>query len=166
MKSGKILTIDTIPIYEKPITLSEIIEENVDYKYQLNDEKISKFKYLRGPKKIKRTSKDGHEYYFSEGGMSDTDSLDLPARTMLTSESSINRSTHFLNVNGIFRTLTPIEAERINGFPDNWTDTMPDRMRFFCMGNALVVPIITRIGNQIEKIEQSTSDEYSQLKLF
>lgn len=98
--------------------------------------------------------------------MSDTDSLDLPARTMLTSESSINRSTHFLNVNGIFRTLTPIEAERINGFPDNWTDTMPDRMRFFCMGNALVVPIITRIGNQIEKIEQSTSDEYSQLKLF
>lgn len=57
MKSGKILTIDTIPIYEKPITLSEIIEENVDYKYQLNDEKISKFKYLRGPKKLKEQVK-------------------------------------------------------------------------------------------------------------
>ncbi|MFG0935145.1 DNA cytosine methyltransferase, partial [Staphylococcus sp. 231237_7MaSpsaltlick] len=97
---------------------------------------------------------------------SETDSLDLPARTMLTSEASVNRSTHFLNINNVYRTLTPIEAERLNGFPDNWTDTMPDRMRFFCMGNALVVPIITRIGNQIEKIEQQTSDTFSQLRLF
>jgi len=85
---------------------------------------------------------------------------------MLTSEASVNRSSHLLNINGVFRTLTPIEAERLNGFPDNWTDTMPDRMRFFCMGNALVVPIVTRIGNQIEKIEQMTKDEFSQLKLF
>ncbi|EGQ4314250.1 DNA (cytosine-5-)-methyltransferase, partial [Staphylococcus pseudintermedius] len=151
MRGGKILTIDTIPKFEKPLTLQEIIEENVDEIYSLSNEQIEKFRYLRGPKKIKRTTKDGHEYYFSEGGMSETDSLDLPARTMLTSEGSVNRSTHFLNVNNNYRTLTPVEAERLNGFPDNWTDTMPDRMRFFCMGNALVVPIITRIGNQIEK---------------
>ena len=59
-----------------------------------------------------------------------------------------------------------IEAERLNGFPDNWTDTMPDRMRFFCMGNALVVPIITRIANQIEIIEINNNDKYSQLELF
>ncbi|EGQ0356931.1 DNA (cytosine-5-)-methyltransferase, partial [Staphylococcus pseudintermedius] len=154
MRGGKILTIDTIPKFEKPLTLQEIIEENVDEIYSLSNEQIEKFRYLRGPKKIKRTTKDGHEYYFSEGGMSETDSLDLPARTMLTSEGSVNRSTHFLNVNNNYRTLTPVEAERLNGFPDNWTDTMPDRMRFFCMGNALVVPIITRIGNQIEKIEK------------
>lgn len=166
MRKGEVLTIDTIPKYEKSITLKEIIEKDVDENYSLNEEQIEKFRYLRGPKKIKRKSKDGHEYYFSEGGMSETDSLDLPARTMLTSESSVNRSTHFLNVNNIYRTLTPIEAERLNGFPDNWTDTMPDRMRFFCMGNALVVPIITRIGNQIEKIEQMSSDSFSQLKLF
>ena len=69
-------------------------------------------------------------------------------------------------INEKYRTLTPIEAERLNGFPDNWTDTMPDRMRYFCMGNALVVPIVTRIGNQIEKIEKLTKDKFSQLKLF
>lgn len=166
MRNGKVLTIDTIPKYEKPLTLKDILEESVDENYSLNFDQIEKFRYLRGPKKIKRTTKEGHEYYFSEGGMSETDSLDLPARTMLTSESSVNRSTHLLNIDNIYRTLTPIEAERLNGFPDNWTDTMPDRMRFFCMGNALVVPIITRIGNQIEKIEQMTSDSFSQLKLF
>ena len=32
---------------------------------------------------------------FSEGGMSEFDALDLPARTMLTSEASVNRSSHF-----------------------------------------------------------------------
>lgn len=166
LKRGEVLTIDTIPKYEKSLTLKEIIEKKVDENYSLTADQIEKIRYLRGPKKIKRTTKDGHEYYFSEGGMSDSDSLDLPARTMLTSEASVNRSTHFLNINNNYRTLTPIEAERLNGFPDNWTDTMPVRMRFFCMGNALVVPIITRIGNQIEKIEQMASDSFSQLKLF
>ena len=166
MRDGKVLTIDTIPKYEKSLTLNDIIEDDVDESYSLNSDQIDKFKYLRGPKKIKRTTKEGHEYYFSEGGMSDTDALDLPARTMLTSEASVNRSTHFLNINNTYRTLTPIEAERLNGFPDNWTDTMPDRMRFFCMGNALVVPIITRIGKKIKKIEQMTRDSFSQLKLF
>ena len=166
MRNGKILTIDTIPKYEKARTLQEIIEENVDASYSLSKEQIEKFRYLRGPKKIKRTTKEGHEYYFSEGGMSETDSLDLPARTMLTSEGSVNRSTHFLNIDDTYRTLTPVEAERLNGFPDDWTDTMPDRMRFFCMGNALVVPIITRIGNQIERIENMNGESFSQLKLF
>lgn len=71
-----------------------------------------------------------------------------------------------MNVNNNYRTLTPVEAERLNGFPDNWTDTMPDRMRFFCMGNALVVPIITRIGNQIEKIEKLNGEFFTQLKFF
>ena len=37
---------------------------------------------------------------------------------------------------------------------------MPDRMRYFCMGNALVVPLVTRIGNQIEKIEKITNDDF------
>ena len=166
MRNGKVLTIDTIPKYEKPLTLKDVLEESVDENYSLNFDQIEKFRYLRGPKKIKRTTKEGHEYYFSEGGMSETDSLDLPARTMLTSESSVNRSTHLLNIDNIYRTLTPIEAERLNGFPDNWTDTMPDRMRFFCLGNALVVPIITRIGNQIEKIEQMTSDSFSQFSSY
>ncbi len=98
--------------------------------------------------------------------MSESDALDSPARTMLTSESSVNRSTHIIEVNGRFRTLTPVEAERLNGFPDNWTDTMPDKMRFFCMGNALVVPLITRMGNEIENIELAHPDETTQLNLF
>src|SRR5690625_5814503 len=73
---------------------------------------------------------------------------------MLTSEGSKNRSTHIIEVNGKQRTLTPIECERLNGFPDDWTKGMSDRMRYFCMGNALVVGLIRIMGEQIEKIEQ------------
>ena len=74
---------------------------------------------------------------------------------MLTSESTLNRSTHVVADprTGKIRILTPIEAERLQGFDDDWTATgMPQRMRFFCMGNALVVPMITRMGKQLDCI--------------
>jgi DNA (cytosine-5)-methyltransferase 1 len=48
--------------------------------------------------------------------------------------------------------LTPVEAERLQGFDDEWTKGMPDRMRYFCMGNALVVPMITRMGKVLDTI--------------
>ena len=99
-----------------------LLEEEVDEKYFLDEAKIEKFKYLRGGKKIERTSKDGFKYTYSEGGMSETDALDLPGRTMLTSEGTVNRSTHLIEQEGKRRIITPVEAERLNGFPDNWTD--------------------------------------------
>lgn len=49
------------------------------------------------------------------------------------------------------RKLTPIECERINGFPDDWTNTgMPERQRYFIMGNALAAHIIERITNELK----------------
>ena len=52
-----------------------------------------------------------------------------------------------------YRILTPLETERIQGFDDNWTNTgMPEKFRYFCMGNALVVPMITRMAKELENI--------------
>lgn len=164
MRNGKCFTIDTIPIKEKPITLRQIIQkpEEVEDKYYLDSEKLDKFNYLRGAKKIERTSADGHKYTFSEGSMSPYDDLDLPGRTMLTSEGSVNRSTHLLNIDGKFRLLTPIETERLQDFPDDWTKykkevdgsitEVSDRMRLFFMGNALVTGIVKRIGDELIKL--------------
>src|SRR5699024_7746140 len=166
MRNGKITTIDTIPVKEKTTTLGEILEDDYDKKYVITGDKLEKFKYLRGSKKIERVSPSGHKYYYSEGGMSETDSLDLPGRTMLTSEGSVNRSTHIVKTNDEIRQLTPVESERLNGFPDNWTNMLPERRRFFMMGNALVIPIITRIGNRIEEIEIEFEEDTTQLELF
>lgn len=42
---------------------------------------------------------------------------------------------------------------RLNGFPDNWTDTgMSQRQRYFTMGNALVVPLIQMMGETLDAI--------------
>ena len=166
MRHGRYFTIDTEPTFdEKPITLGEILqsEEEVDEKYYITDEvKLEKFNYLRGPKKIERTSESGHKYIFAEGSMLPHDDLNLPGRTMLTSEGTVNRSTHFLNVNGRYRLITPIEAERLQDFPDDWTRykknsageivEVSDRMRMFFMGNALVTEIVKRIGDELQKI--------------
>lgn len=166
MRNGAVMTIHTMPIEEMAIPLKDVIEGKYDEKYVVDGERLKKFKYLRGQKKEKRTAKNGHEYFYTEGGMSESDSLELPGRTMLTSEGSVNRSTHLIKMDGKYRTLTPVEAERLNGFPDNWTDTMPERTRYFCMGNALVVPLITRMGDEIEKIDIEYPEHITQLELL
>lgn len=167
MRHGKYYSIETVANFDgNPITLGEILqnETEVPDKYFLTDKaKLEKFQYLRGPKKLERTSADGHTYIYSEGGMSPYDDLNLPGRTMLTSEGTINRSTHFLFVNNKYRLLTPIEAERLQDFPDDWTAykkledgtvvEVSDKMRMFFMGNALVTEIVRKIGDFIKTID-------------
>lgn len=155
MHNGLIYTAKVIEKEETPITLGQILQKNVDEKFYITTEKMPKWTYLKGAKKIPRKSADGHEYTFSEGPIAFPDPWDRPGRTMLTSESTLNRSTHVVSDSGTgnLRLITPIEAERMQGFEDNWTNTgMPDRMRYFCMGNALVVPMITRMGKVLDTI--------------
>ena len=155
MHAGKIYTSRIAETEERAILLGEILQKNVDEKYYIPSDKKAKWVYLKGAKKIPRTSANGHEYVFSEGPVAFPDPWDRPGRTMLTSESTLNRSTHVVSDPGTgrLRLLTPVEAERLQGFDDEWTNTgMPDRMRYFCMGNALVVPMITRMGRVLDTI--------------
>lgn len=155
MHDGIIYTAKVIEAEEAPILLGDILQANVDEKHYIPGDKMSKWTYLKGAKKIPRTSAEGHEYTFSEGPIAFPDPWDRPGRTMLTSESTLNRSTHVVSDPGTgrLRLLTPVEAERLQGFDDEWTNTgMPDRMRYFCMGNALVVQMITRMGKVLDEI--------------
>lgn len=156
MHMGKIYTEETKPNYNGTFkTLGSILERNVDERFYLNDEELEDWIYMKGAKKIERTSKNGNKYVFSEGAIAFPDPLDKPSRTMLTSESTKNRSTHIIKDpwTGRLRKITPVEAERLNGFPDNWTNTgMTERFRYFCMGNALVVGLIEKMGKELNKI--------------
>lgn len=155
LKEGTVYTAQVEEIEETPIPLRDVLESYVDEKYYITSEKMEKWSYLKGAKKIERTSRSGHKYTFSEGPVAFPDAWDKPARTMLTSESTLNRSSHAVADPGTgrIRILTPVEAERIQGFPDGWTDTgMSERFRYFCMGNALVVPMITRMGKVLDEI--------------
>lgn len=155
MTNGEITTVKIVEKEEAPTTLGEILQEEADPKFFIPTDKMGKWSYLKGSKKIERTSANGHKYIFSEGPVAFPDPWDRPGRTMLTSESTLNRSTHVVadRKTGNLRLLTPVEAERLQGFEDDWTNTgMPDRMRYFCMGNALVVPMMTRMGRILDTI--------------
>ena len=156
MINGEIFTVKTKSDYNLIYPLRKIREEiDVNPKFFLSYEQIEKFSYLKGSKKIPRIKPNGEPYNYCEGSMPFPDNLDAPARTMLTSESSISRTTHVIEdyKTKKVRLLTPRECERINGFPDDWTDTgMTEKRRYFMMGNALVVGVIKKIGAEIENI--------------
>lgn len=155
MHDRKIYSADVTELEELPVCLGEILQKDVDESFYITSEKLAKWTYLKGAKKIPRVAANGHEYVFSEGPVAFPDPWDRPGRTMLTSESTLNRSTHVVSDPGTgrLRLLTPIEAERLQGFDDDWTNSgMPRRMRYFCMGNALVVPMITRMGAVLDDI--------------
>lgn len=67
-----------------------------------------------------------------------------------------NRQQHYI------RRLTPLECERLQGFPDNYTqiewkgkpqDQRPDSHRYKAIGNSMAVPVMRWIGERIKRIE-------------
>jgi DNA (cytosine-5)-methyltransferase 1 len=62
------------------------------------------------------------------------------------------------------RRLTPVECERLQGFPDNYTnipwrkaDESPDGPRYKSLGNSMAVPVMAWIGKRIADYEQQTN---------
>jgi DNA (cytosine-5)-methyltransferase 1 len=98
-------------------------------------------------------------YKYEEGQIAYPDLLDRPSRTVVTSEigRSASRMRHLIRMDdGIWRRLMPIELERLNMFPDDWTliDGISDSRRGFLMGNALVVGVIERLRGPLSRILQ------------
>ena len=187
MKDGIIYTFKTLPAYDgEQITLGDIMEDgDVDSSFFIPEERLyytypdihhsdetkeklsaedrRTWQYIKGAKKIYRKAANGHEYVFSEGPVPMIDEYDKPARTMLTSEGGFSRTTHIVKdkKTGKIRLLTPVEMERIQGFPSDWTKEclvdgeivdMPVNKRRFMMGNALVVNLIQQMEKQLSGI--------------
>lgn len=169
MRNGIFYTEEVVPDTVPAKTLSQILEEAKKHqtlteieKCYLNEDEVGKngkstlemFEYMKGGKKVERVAENGHVYTYSEGSMNFPDDLKSPARTMLTSEGTKNRSTHVVRDpdSGRLRVLTPVECELLNDFPPNWTEGMPDKARYFCMGNALVVGLIEKMGKKIKEL--------------
>ncbi len=166
MINGHVVTAKTVPAYDGPhITLGDIVlpEDQVPEEYFINEKDLKQWKYLKGSKHEERITKTGHTYFYSEGGMSFPDPLDMPSRTIITGEGgkSPSRFKHVIEQSpNHFRRLTPIELERLDGFPDNHTHGASDIKRAFLMGNALVIPVVEMIGRGlIKQIKQAEKQE-------
>lgn len=135
------------------INLKNIIQDlkDIPNHFFITESDLEAWKPFKLGRKIERVTKDGHKYIYSEGKMSFPDSLDKPARTIITGEGgpAPSRFKHVVFQDGFYRRLIPIELERLQMFPDNHTVGYTDVQRAFFMGNALVTGVVTKIGFKI-----------------
>jgi len=101
-------------------------------------------------------------YDYTAGAMAYPDPLDKASRTVVTAEigKSVSRMRHVIEYEkGKFRGLMPLELERLNMFPDNWTDFegISDSRRGFLMGNALVVGVVERLAGPLARLMRDRS---------
>jgi len=47
------------------------------------------------------------------------------------------------------RRLTPVECERLQGFPDGWTEGISDTQRYKCLGNAVTVNVVYEVAKRL-----------------
>lgn len=139
-------------------TLGDILldESKVPEPYFISDDDLPKWRHAKGAKAIPRTNRHtGKPYLYREGNVAFPDPLDRPSRTLLTREGGgyICREKHAVLQKGRYRRLCPIELERLNGFPDGFTEhpEITDVQRAFFMGNALVVGVVERLADVLAK---------------
>jgi DNA (cytosine-5)-methyltransferase 1 len=168
MIDGTVTTIKTKPAFKgNHKTLGDLIQNGeVSSDFYIEDSELDKWVYLKGPKKEIRKNTQGFEYHYTEGGMIFPDSLDNPSRTIITGEGgkSPSRFKHVIKTEKGYRRLSPVELERLNMFPDNHTklEGISDTKRAFFMGNALVVGVVEKIGQELYKKHRKWTKENGQ----
>ena len=77
------------------------------------------------------------------------------------------KQTSYARIGMAVRRLTPVECERLQGFPDNFTqipyrnktaDNCPDGPRYKALGNSMAVPCIKWIGERIQQVQEITQN--------
>lgn len=159
-RQGEVLMTKSVAEAGQPMRLGDVLvnPKEVSDSYWIAPEDLETWQFLKGAKSVRRVSRSsGYEYQYKEGKMAFPDSLDTPSRTIVTGEGgkSPSRFKHVVQQDGRYRRLVPIELERLNGFPDDWTSKtasgspVSDTKRAFLMGNALVIGAVERIIRQI-----------------
>lgn len=87
-------------------------------------------------------------YCVSDSGLHRTSQI----RTETISPLRANTGCSSNNIINGIRRLTPLECERVQGFPDRWTGGVADGHRYRLLGNAVTVPVISAIMEKIVKI--------------
>jgi len=76
--------------------------------------------------------------------------------------SSGGSATCAVATNLAVRRLTPVECERLQGFPDDWTNILyrgkpaADGPRYKAIGNSMAVPVMRWIGERIDAVDRAT----------
>lgn len=128
--------------------IKDILEPKVDKKYYFSRKYLD---YLIN-KKIKEESK-GNGFYYK---MIDPEGV---STTLLYSNSCVERNIIYdPNISPeeapaveLWRRLTPLEFERLQGFPEGWADIIADTKRCSILGNSVTVPVVKEVSKSIIK---------------
>ncbi|HYD92580.1 MAG TPA: DNA (cytosine-5-)-methyltransferase [Flavobacterium sp.] len=71
------------------------------------------------------------------------------AATIKAGESGTQKPKALIGMQ--IRRLTPVECERLQGFPDGWTEGVSDTQRYKCLGNAVTVNVVEWIVSNLPK---------------
>ena len=161
MYNYQVWTAKVLPKYRgKKRTLGGVLEPDgpdgkVPAEFFIPEAQVGAWEYLKGSKSEPRMHKaSGFEYLYKEGPVQFPDLHGWASRTVLTGEGgpSPSRFKHVVRASdGRLRRLMPVELERLNGFPDQWTAGHSDSKRAFLMGNALVVGVVERIARSLKR---------------
>lgn len=126
---------------DKGLYLKDIMEHKVDKKYNITE---------RFYKKVKGTLS-------YEKSRNNIRTPEQKSKTLTTSGHGISNSgsTNIKLSDDYLRIPTPIECERLQTVPDNYTDNVSNRQRYRMLGNGWTVDVITHIFKKLpyEKLE-------------
>ena len=135
------------------IILEAIADIGYDGQWQLlntrwflpqNRERIYFIGYPRGQRPPKifplGTDKEESDYRKTQG---------KTTTTVKPGWGNLQNDASYLMSSGDIRRFTPLECERVQGFPDGWTDCVADTRRYQALGNAVSVPVVKAIGERL-----------------
>ena len=96
-------------------------------------------KWLEDGKELSRNFPQGQRVYSTEGIGS----------TIAGNAGGLGGKTGLYQTGMKIRRLTPTECERLQGFPDGWTEGISDTQRYKCLGNAVTTNVVTEIGKHL-----------------
>jgi len=163
MQNGKCLTarISVFPKTGNVSSLSDILEEHVNEKYFLSKKSIemiitrwqrhkdkdwlkNKNNELDLPREGQRAVMLGNTTASGSAWRDNSPSLDVSCTSGVLENAAPPDGFRI-------RRLTPTECERLQGFPDNWTEMLSDTRRYKAMGNAVTVNVVEAIGKELIK---------------
>ena len=70
---------------------------------------------------------------------------------------------YIVRIKSLIRRLTPMECERLQGFPDKWTEGESDSARYKALGNSVAVPCVAYIMSGIADLLDSQAGETDEI---
>ena len=144
---GNIFTTEVIPQYIYPKDIKSILLDEYPHEVIIDKNTLETIK-----KNKKYKSLEDNNY--KAGNVIFPDDITMPSRTISEVEASLNKMSHVIYDSNkkIYRYLTPVECERLQELPDNWTTMLKNRERYFCIGRASHVGIIQKVANSLNQI--------------